>query len=83
MLYFRYSLFQLSADNWWQPSIISGFQAVDPVIVLIELIIAHLMMHIQHDQDEGGNSNGQAENIYKGSDFVAPEDSECDDEEAA
>ena len=82
MLYFRYSLFHISADNGRQSAIITRLQAVDPVIVLIEFIIAHLMMHIQHDQDEGGNSNGQAENIYKGSDLISPQDSESDFEEA-
>ena len=40
------------------------------------------MMNVQHNQDKRRDPDGQAEYVDEGCDFVAPEDSEGDDEEA-
>jgi hypothetical protein len=40
-------------------------------------------MDIQHDQDKSSHADGQAENVDKGSDFIAPEDAEGYDQKTA
>jgi hypothetical protein len=41
------------------------------------------MVNVQHDQDKGDKTNGQAEDVDERSDLVAPEDTERDDQKTA
>jgi hypothetical protein len=41
------------------------------------------MVYIQHDQNKSSHANGQAENIDKGSDLIAPEKAESDGKKTA
>jgi hypothetical protein len=41
------------------------------------------MVNIEHDKDKGSHADGQAEDIDEGSDFIAPEYAEGDDQKTA
>jgi hypothetical protein len=47
------------------------------------MVVAQLEPGVLDDQETGGDAEGQAEDIYKGEDFVFEEVSECDSEEVA
>ena len=48
------------------------------IIIFIEFIIARFMMNIQHDKDEGCDSDTQAEYIHERGYLVTPKDAKCD-----
>ena len=52
------------------------------IIILIKLVITDFVVNVQHDQDKGYNTNGQAKYIDKCCDLISPQDPGSDLKEA-